>query len=114
MCEKSIDEYVDSIKEKWVCSCKILVKKHCKHKYHSCFGYKYANIICKKGKTKFIEESGSYIYDNRSRENYAYSLPNHMKEGIEKEIKESLSTKYELVFEKLMCIKKYKICTSKH
>ena len=108
MCEKSIDEYVDSIKEKWVYLCKMLGKKHCNHKYHSCFGYKYTIRICKKGKTKFIEESGSYIYDNRSRENYAYSLPNHMKEGIEKEIKESLSIKYELVFEKLMCIEEDK------
>ena len=45
---------------------------------------------------------------NRIRENYAYSLPNHIKEGIEKEIKESLSIKYELVFEKLMCIEEDK------
>ena len=92
---KSIEEYMESIKDKVSFSSEISGKKLHKCKHHTCFGCKNTTRTCKLGDTEVIEESGQHACNDKTLEKHVRCLSKHIKEKIQAELlnKPSIKTK---------------------
>ena len=99
---KSIEECIESMKDKVSFSCEMSGKKLCKCKHHTCFGCKHTTRTYKLGDVEVVEESGEHVCNDKTLEKRTRGLPKHVKEKTHAELLDKPNIKPKQLFEKII------------
>lgn len=98
---KSIEECMESIKDKVSFSSEMSGKKLCKCEHHTCFSYERTARACKLGDTEVAEESGQHACNDKTLEKRTRGLPKHAKEKTHADLLNKPNIKAKKLFENI-------------